>query len=272
MESIKKIIGKTKYQFLKGFEILTELEQNQVDEFEKVNGGVYSSNEYSKDYVRKLKNPVVNKPQALTKKWIWESFKESFLENEGKWFIETNETLQNIKPLVYYFLGDIETFKQCKNVSTLSKPSLEKGLLIIGNYGNGKTSVFRAFEKALKQTDLIFKGYSANEAVTMFEACKDAQEKEEFFKIMNKGTRYFDDIKTERMASNYGKTQLFKDILEARYNNKVRTYITCNFKENYPNDLNKAFDEFGEKYGSRVFDRLFEMFNIIEFTGKSFRE
>jgi len=99
---------------------------------------------------------------------------------------------------------------------------------------------------------------------------------------MNLGDRYFDDIKTERHASNYGKVNLFKDILENRYNNRVqivkgvtkinKTFGTCNYKEGYEGNTEVALEEFGEMYGGRIYDRLFEMFNIIEFKGKSFRK
>jgi DNA replication protein DnaC len=126
-------------------------------------------------------------------------------------------------------------------------------------------------ESALRSTNIRFKGYSANDVVNKFEACQNPLDKEEFYKTMNYGTRYFDDVKTERTANNYGKAELMKDILEARYINKVRTYITCNYKDGADEDVEIALLEFQEKYGNRVYDRLFEMFNIIVFTGDSFR-
>ncbi|OIQ22174.1 MAG: hypothetical protein BM557_02020 [Flavobacterium sp. MedPE-SWcel] len=108
---------------------------------------------------------------------------------------------------------------------------------------------------------------------------KGIQRKEiDFETLMWKGSRYFDDLKTERIASNYGKVNIFKELLEERYNRvdpktkkRLKTFVTCNFKEGFEDNLEKAVDEFGEKYGSRVWDRMFEMFNIIEFKGKSFR-
>ena len=144
--------------------------------------------------------------------------------------------------------------------------------MVIGTYGNGKTSIFKAFETALRSTNIRFKGFTANEVVNKFEACKNPLDKEEFYKIMNYGTRYFDDVKTERTANNYGKAELMKDILEARYINKARTYITCNFKEGADGDVELALLEFRDKYGNRVYDRLFEMFNIVVFKGESFRK
>ena len=113
----------------------------------------------------------------------------------------------------------------------------------------------------------------------MFEKSSSEIQRDEFEKIMWRGSRYFDDLKTERIASNFGKVNIFKEILEERYNRMNtnstsinKTFITCNFKEGFENDIEAAIDEFGEKYGGRVYDRIFEMFNILEFKGLSFRK
>jgi len=53
------------------------------------------------------------------------------------------------------------------------------------------------------------------------------------------------------------------------YINKVRTYITCNFKEGAYGDVELALLEFRDKYGNRVYDRLFELFNIVMFEVKA---
>ena len=73
-----------------------------------------------------------------------------------------------------------------------------------------------------------------------------------------------DDLKAEGEAFKYGRKNLFNDILYLRYENRARTIVTCNYQENYPNDIGKAIEEFGTKYDGRIYDRLFEMFNIIE--------
>jgi len=282
-------IGRRKYEALKAFDF-DNMDEQMLETFNaqfKITVGKAMA--MVKEYEEHYKNAVISPKAAeylktvraeakkkkeipkLTKEILWKKFNDAFYENEGVKFNSTTDSLSNLKPLMYYFLGDFENFKKCHNVSKLSVPSKDKGLLIIGTYGNGKTSIFKAFEKALRRTNIRFKGYSTNEAVIMFEACKSSPEKEQFYNLMNRGTRYFDDVKTERQASNYGKTELFKDIIESRYSNMERTYITCNFDRDYPDDLDKGLDEFMTKYGNRVYDRLFEMFNIVVFNGKSFR-
>lgn len=181
-----------------------------------------------------------------------------------------------------FYLGKDERFFECTALSKMSKPSFEKGLLIVGSYGSGKTSTMKIFHKLFCQprffkTPLTFGWYSAQEVVEQYENIQTPADKTLFWNNMVKGARYFDDVKTERQASNYGKVNLFKEIIEKRYdlyiNTGKKTYLSCNYakgKENVGN-LSKALAEFRLLYGPRVYDRLFEMFNVVVFKGESFR-
>lgn len=284
-----KIIGRHKYNKLKSYnfnEMTTEQmvefrhrnkisvadAQKQIKKYESKNNLNQEQNEKSKEYFKKVREGKVEEKKEMTKEWLWNNFKLEFLKQNKVKYSTNKIHLENIKPLIYYFIGDFDNFNKCENLSKISEASLNKGLLIIGGYGNGKTSTMRAFEAVLKNTNIIFKGYSANELVTMYEGCQNPLDKKEFQRISVKGTRYFDDVLTERMASNYGKSNIIKDILEERYSKKLRTYISINHKEGFGQDMNKSIEQIGEKYGSRVYDRIFDMFNIIEFKGSSFRK
>lgn len=286
-----KTIGRRKYEALKSFDV-DNITEERLEIFHKQFKGlrladaigmirdykkIHAPSEKNKEYIKNLKT---NKPQKkvimIDKDWLWKRFVNAFYENEGVKFstffngVEDPTVVENLKALIYYFIGDFENFKKCKHVSNLSVPSMDKGLLIIGSYGNGKTSMMRALEVALGITNVRFKGYPTNEVVSMYESCEKPIQKEEFNKLMTTGTKYFDDVLTERLASNYGKANIIKDILEKRNSNKKRTYITCNYSEGSL-DLKKGLKQFSVKYGNRIYDRLFFDFNIIEFKGKSRR-
>ncbi len=283
-----KLIGHNKYNALKNFD-LTDLSNENIDRFYNefkmpIGTAIKQVAAYeekyikpiankTKAYLQKIANPQVQQPNILTKQELWKRFAFSFFKNEGREFIQTPETLENIKILFYYFLGDEKNFLKCKNIHPSSNPSLKKGLLVIGDFGCGKSSMFWAFEKALKNVKgANFKGYTANQIVSDFERCTNMADKDLFYETMFKGTRYFDDVKTERIANNYGKADLLKDILETRNRNRVQTYITCNFASGKVGDVPAALLEFKTRYGERVYDRLFQDFNIIEFKGDSFRK
>ena len=270
--------GFNRYNFLKSLnqDDLSELEINQMKDFEEIHFQSEEQKENQKIYWQKVRESVVEVEKTFTKKELWNTFLKTFKELHGKEFIYDDEILENIKPIMYYFLKD-ENFFFCKNLSGLSEPSFDKGILLIGNFGNGKTAVMATFEKIFKGIkSKTFKGYSTNEVVNLFEKINPTSNEQvitrpEFDKMMNTGNRYFDDVKTERHASNFGKMNLMKDILEVREKNNLLTHITCNFKDGFENDIEAGLDEFEEKYGSRLYDRIFKMFNIIEFKGKSFR-
>lgn len=111
----------------------------------------------------------------------------------------------------------------------------------------------------------------SNEIVESYEVLESPLQQKQFWLRMNRGTRCFDDVKTERTASHYGKVNLFKDILEKRYNQGMTTYITCNYDADHPHDFQAGLAEFGKLYGGRLFDRIFELFNLVEFKDMSFR-
>lgn len=280
------MIGIRKYEHLKSLkpEDRTAEQILQIEIYEsKQRFATPEQIEKQQQYFDNIHEPKEQK-LSFTARQIWDSFTANFERVNGRRFeIVKDVTVKNLEPLIYYFAQD-DRFFDCENLSKLSEPSFDKGLLIIGNFGNGKTSAMRTLEFIFKGIPgFTFKGYSANEVVTIFEKCSSDIDRTEFDNTMYRGTKYFDDLKTERIASNYGKVNLFKEILEIRESRfyptkseddpkfKLKTFVTSNFKDGFPDDLVVAIDEFEEKYGSRVYDRLFSMFNILEFKGKSFR-
>jgi len=277
-------IGFNKYQNLKNLpaSTLTELEISQISEYESRYLPSKEQIEASKKHIARVTSKKEEQEFKMTARQLWNVFKHSFFQLNSKEFKKDDFTSKNIEPLIYYFSKD-ERFFQCENIIRLSEPSFDKGLLIIGTYGNGKTTVMKTFEHIFRNIKgLSFKGYSANDVVTMYERCNDSVTKAELNFKINSGSRFFDDVKTEREVSNYGKVNIFKDIFEIRYSNRItrkndieiinKTHITCNYKEGFEGNVKLSIEEFYDRYGARVYDRMFDMFNIIEFKGESFRK
>jgi hypothetical protein len=272
-------IGRHKYNHLKSLkkEDLTQAEILQIEQYENKNKSDAEIMEAKKTYSERFLIEQPTKEVTISKKWLWLNFVQNFKLITGKDFIQTPDSLSNIKSIMLYFLKD-PLFFECENLNRLTIPSFDKGLLLIGGYGNGKTSTMNAIQKTFQSIKgYHFRSYNANEVVKMFEGITpdnftiDLSRKEFDYKMTN-GDIYFDDLKTEREASNYGKYNLFKEILELRSSKPFKTYASCNFDPNKPDDIVGAVDEFAFKYGERVYDRIYEMFNIIEFKGKSFRQ
>ena len=286
------LIGRHKYNQLKMNQleglILTDIEKKQIELYEEKGISKPLTDEKAKlveEYYKRVSEPKPKNEYEFNAKELLDLFLTQYSEyikkNSNNELIVNNESRSNILPLVYYFTKDDRFFK-CENIVQsfnydgsikTSEPSFDKGLLIVGGYGNGKTSIMNVFHRLFSRFDnLKFRSHNANDIVEMYELCDNADSKYSFWHRLNKDIIYFDDIKTERIASNYGKLNLFKDIIEKREIRNLKTFITCNYRESKHGDINDAILEFGELYGSRVFDRVFKMFNIIEFKGKSFRK
>lgn len=287
---------------------LSELELNQILIFETKNyqdkkttfnneinywERIYSNSNKSIDY----KDGLV--PDKAT---IYKNFLIAYKFLNGFDFEKTEESIKNIEPIIKYFAYDKTFFDSDNSIKEVGNkiltPSFDKGLLLIGNVGNGKTSVMKAiqfmvdfyFEKAISEkwntsgdwNRLRFKFKTTESLVTDYEFLKSGQEKEIFFSKYSKGNLFLDDMKREKDASNFGITNVIKAILEKRYNNlknysderliRCRTFGSMNFHEDYPNNIDFAIQECGLKYGSHIYDRITEMFNVIEFKGKSYRK
>lgn len=288
MEKASRIISRREFEWLSSFNELTPDEQKKIK--------AYQDHQKEKKTQQKPKEPP-KKPDFIdgipvNKKNVWSVFKHYYKIISGKEFIINEHSVRNIEPLIKYFIRD-SSFFECQNLITnISgsdlEPSFKKGLLIIGGYGNGKTTMMKALSKAFLQTtetakvefwktghdwnDMRFTCHNANDIVTEYESLKDPEHKDFFYRKYTKFRLYFDDVKNEKTASNFGKTEIMREIIEKRYNLEKKTFITCNYNQNYPNELNPALDEFGIRYGGHIYDRLFEMFNIIEFKGTTFRK
>lgn len=265
--------------------VLTELEINQISQYE---------NEFS--LMSQEKKEIVKiefiDGIELNKSNLYHGFLQSFKQLNGYDFVINSETIKNLEVILKYFLKDDEFFNCSNLLESIDGvdlvPSFKKGLLIVGNYGNGKSTILKCFEnlfnhnykigyekhwKNLKQwNEVRFKIVSCHELVSDFECLPNALEKDVFNKKYSNFKYCFDDIKKEKIASNFGLTNVMQTVLEKRYDRRSLTFLTMNFDDRYPNDTSKALDEIGAKYGNHIYDRLFEMFNIIEFNGKSFRK
>ncbi|PNQ75205.1 hypothetical protein C1T31_03460 [Hanstruepera neustonica] len=236
-----------------------------------------------KEVLGEITNPTIqnikpinnNVPSASlpSKQQLWIAFIEHFERLYNKPFIKDEMFINNIKTLFYYFLQD-NSFFECENLrKDISKPDFRKGLLVVGGTGVGKTMSFNVFESMFRGfKPLTFKGYSSTELVRLYETLKTPIDKEHFFQSMEyKKGMFIDDMDAERLASNYGHTDVVKDVLNIRYDKRLLTYATCNYSDE-SNSIEKTLDSLGERYGHRIYDRLFEMFNVIEFNGMSIRD
>lgn len=264
-----KLITALKAGWLKRSKNLTPQEREELNRYQQAQRPSLDQMKRNLAYTEKMNAPLPRVSYKILPEKLYGAFIESFERTYKKPFLKSEEAMENLKSLLLYFCQD-DRFYKCRALSDFTEPSFEKGLLIVGGYGIGKTAMMRVFSRLLPASH-GFVSYSAHEAVELYEEIQTPEDKKLFWTKMTRGVRYFDDVKSERAANNYGKANLFKDILEKRYADEKKTYVSCNYAQKSEGDLQKALAEFGALYGPRVYDRLFEMFNVLVFKGKSFR-
>jgi DNA replication protein DnaC len=204
----------------------------------------------------------VNKARELVK------FNAEGLFEHAKKHIEIDEHNEVIvKTICMYFTGD----KRFEGIN--SRYSLLKGLYIFGNPGVGKTFLMQMFSQNQVQS---YSMVSARTIETEFsKASKNSDEGGEtsisyYSHIIStpiNGNPYghtnlglcIDDIGTETLGKHFGKEKnVITEVILNRYDNGLprnMTHVTTNL----------TTKEVEERYGTRVRDRMREMFNLIEF-------
>lgn len=230
----------------------------------------------SQEYWRK-----VNQDQAYPNYTAEEVFK--FLSEEaelnspgrrGAKFVVDAENEAIIKTLCLYFSNDKRFEQRGENFS------LNKGLLLMGGVGVGKTEIMEFFYKNPKQSYVVISARDIEKAYA------DSTELGGDIAIAKYGVSLavtavnsdpfghktlgycFDDLGTEpAVTSRYGTTKsVMADVILNRYDGRKRHDLSF-FKTHITTNLN--VDEMRKNYGDRVLDRMMEMFNEIKFNPKA---
>ena len=214
---------------------------------------------------------------SLTPLVLWNFFLVEYEIINKRKFVISFESKAFVFTVMYYFLQSSKFYNSPLFYTVPNcEISLKKGLLIVGGVGVGKTSIMKTIVSLISKCSLNFdqhpvRMHNTVDIVEEFESCTNSS-RIEVSKKYSKSFRVFDDVKNEREASNFGKVDLFKDILYKRCeNHNFRTVILCNYESEFNGDIYQAIEGFG-RYGDRNYDRLFEAFNFIELKGISNRK
>ena len=191
------------------------------------------------------------------------------LNKEAKIYFELKRKRFEVDEYNSFLLNLIcKYFSQDSTFESVHKADLNKGVFIYGSTGTGKTSIFNIIQNISKKyrlKALWFPIISTSDVVHKFNTDKF---KDHVINRYSNGIYMFDDLGAEGEANNlfvFGKEDIFIKILEARYN----AFITKGTKTHITSNLNIA--EISKRYGKRVEDRFYEMFNFIELNGESRR-
>lgn len=151
---------------------------------------------------------------------------------------------------------------------------LNKGILLYGNIGVGKSFIFEVLEALHKKHSYC--GFAVKNVSTlslMDETIRYlsnpglAENDKTLYQYYSKSTIHFEDLGRERKIKHFGnEIEIMDEYLLLRYNEfrktGLKTYITTNLN---PKEIEK-------RYSPQLNDRLYQMFNIIKLPGKSRRK
>lgn len=171
-------------------------------------------------------------------------------------------------------------YKQSYEVifSGINTNTKSKGLLIIGSIGCGKTFMMRLYQKVFLGS---LRGFKITNSITLIDMLDEISisEIKERYGYGCKMDLYIDDIGVKYAVSNkYGnKMNVISEILLERYelfiNEGWKTHLSTNLiPKNEDSSLDESNPTIQSVYGSRVYDRIKEMCELIVFNGKSLRK
>jgi DNA replication protein DnaC len=203
------------------------------------------------EYIKKISMPEAFKTASAEE--LFESAKTVF-----KFADEIHE--RKIKQLCCFFAND----KRFNG-------DLDKGILLLGKKGTGKTELMRFFASNQNHSfrleimlDLAFDYKMSGEKGlecynTNFKITPNIYGKTDCGYC-------FDDLGTEEIPSRHfaESKNIFAEIIQLRYHNRLPFNSTHAISNN-------PLEKLSELYGSRAYDRMKEMFNVIIFEHESFR-
>ena len=165
------------------------------------------------------------------------------------------------------FQDDKDTRDKIEKAAKWLTGEYKVGLLLYGSIGSGKSTLGRAISKLI---GILFCSSISSERkvvyrVSALELAKNVADDPAYFnKLKNQELLFIDDIGTEPASVKSWGNEFspVTELLYARYDRQLFTIATSNLKD----------ADFGERYGSRISDRLEEMFERVFYQNKSYRK
>lgn len=209
--------------------------------------------------------------------WTFEQTKAYMLYRAGTLFkgsFKLDEFNEPVFNLLCHYFSDSRIFLSLAEGMGVKNPSLDKGIILAGNFGTGKTWLMSLFRKNNRQ---VYHVEEAKEIAFAYQKNGDEAVERHKAKIVNSFNdptvffqKYsgvcFEDIGAEDIKNNFGnKANVIGDLIETRYVNDCMGIW-------FHGTTNLTTSKFEQFYGGRVTSRLREKTNFIELGGPDRRK
>lgn len=221
------------------------------------------------EYEEKERIANENRKKLTSSKWSYDQT-HAFMRYrandifEGKFVLDKRN--QFLFDLLCYYFSEDSNFVSIAINAGIKSPSLEKGVMLAGNFGVGKTWLMKLFCKNQRQTFYL---RNAKQIADEYQAdgVEASLQYEGLFKnAVNDSSVFFqpfsglciDDIGSEDVKKHFGNNRnVIGDLIELRY-------AKGNVGKMLHGTTNLTAQQLLDYYGGRVVSRMREIFNFIE--------
>lgn len=231
-----------------------------------------------------LRKREAEERKKFTQKTNYHLVKGLMLLRAGKKFdpiFNLDSDNEMIFELLCRYFGEDKEFVSIAQSAGVDNPSLEKGIMLCGVFGTGKTWMMELFKSNQRQCFDIVTAKEISEEYRIYKQDKSKNYEDPLHRFLIQTKNAFedpsvfyqpfsgmciDDIGTEDLKNSFGnKKNVIGDIIEIRYTEKI-------FGPCFHATTNLTADQIDQYYGGRVRSRMRQMFNFIELPGKDRRK
>lgn len=154
----------------------------------------------------------------------------------------------------------------------------EKGIFLVGDIGVGKTVLMKTMQVLFRETERKFRWVNCLAFKDMLEEGMTAAEIKTMYGRSFKCDLYIDDLGLGKSDYNkYGNvTNIISEIIferdELYVSENFRTHLSSNIPTTVSSSVLPEVKSIERMYGDRILDRIKQMCNLIQWTGKSLRK
>lgn len=170
-----------------------------------------------------------------------------------------------------FSIGSEPLYSQYKKVYEILSFS-EKGVLLVGSIGCGKSMLMKVMQRLFKDTNNAFRWVSSKDLKDMLDEMKPLDVKFKYGSSL-KMNLYIDDIGVQTNKNDYGNVvNIISDLILEREELYSNENIKTHFSSNLPPFSKPNIESIETVFGKRVVDRMAEMCEMVSWQSKSLRK
>jgi len=223
---------------------------------------------YLKEFIKEISTEqefenIIESDNKLTTLCINKLNELVYKKSGGKINLEMNEFLDAFYRQLFLYLNRDERVNGRNIVGSSGKYSwdLNKGLMLIGQYGSGKTLILDFLQEVKGMFKIPGRHTNAYEICKLYDLEQKQKGFEGYSQLLNSGCLYIDEVGDEPLVSkSFGNEE---NVIYRTLKIKLDQIENQKEKDKIFMTSNLSIKEIKERYGDRVWDRIKGAMNIV---------